>query len=462
MKTSFRLIRSIVGGCWHIHQASGIGLMPTAMKLLKGELQGNFDDEITEEDKLKTRSPKAERFLNSYHFKGGEPYISERETWYYNYFPIKMGEVLLIPMLDAIMHEDYCGVAGTKTMMGWYAKAKEDESIKAIIELKNSPGGDVIGTRSLADYKSNFPKPIIGLTEGLECSAAAYIGSTDAYKFALSKDCIFGSCGVMTTFVDWSAWYESEGVTVVDLYSKTSPLKNDAYRKALKGDFKGYTDGILFKFDTNFMGFMQENRPNISQTALNGADFLSEDALKNGLIDAIGTFEDAYNKALELANTDFKNNKQSKTMAKKIVQLSFEEGSLGYKAASLLAIKEESESSVSEENQAQDSEAETDTNTEGKEDQQASTDATLEARLTALENGNKSALAAKDKQIMQLQTQLKAANKLNPAAARSESQQEAQDPKAGVTEPIEIDGDAWRTAEAAYRESLGYPIQAKK
>lgn len=433
--------------------------MPQAMKLLKGDLQGSFDDEITEEEKLKTRSPKADRYLNSYQFKAGEPYVSERETWYYNSFPIKMGEVLLIPVLDAIMHEDYCGTAGTKTIQGWYAKAKNDDSIKAIIELKNSPGGDVIGTRTLADYKSNYPKPIVGLTEGLECSAAAYIGATDAYKFALSKDCIFGSCGVMTTFVDWSAWYEAEGVKVIDLYSKGSPLKNDAYRQALKGDYKGYTDGILFKFDSNFMEFMQENRPKISQKALKGADFLSEDAISNGLIDAIGTFEDAYNKALELANSDFKTNKQSKTMAKKLVTLQFEEGSLGAKAAALLAVKGEAKTTPEEET-VEETEEETVEETEEETVEETKEETTLEARLTSLEKGNKAALKAKDAEIEKLQAQLKAAGKTNPSAGRMQAIQEGADPKAGV-EQVE-DADAWRKAEATYRANLGYPLEEKK
>lgn len=436
--------------------------MPSAMKLLKGDFQGSFDEETTNEDKLKIRSPKADRFLNSYHFKAGEPYVSTQETWYYNCFPIKMGEILMIPVLDAIMHEDYCGVAGTKTIQGWYAKAKDDDSIKAIIELKNSPGGDVIGTRTLADYKANYPKPIVGLTEGLECSAAAYIGATDTYKFALSKDCIFGSCGVMTTFVDWSGWYEAEGVKVTDLYSKTSPLKNDAYRKAVKGDFKGYTDGILFKFDSNFMSFMQENRPKISQKALEGADFLSEDAIKNGLIDAIGTFEDAYNKAVEIANSDFKNNNQSKTMAKKIVQLSFEEGSLAHKAASLLSVKGEATDTGTgteniEEVEEESENVSTEKTTENKAEK---TENILEARLIALEKDNQSALSAKDKEIARLKGQLAAAGQTNPSAARINTIQEGFDPKAGI--PATEDSEAWREAEAAYRESIGFPLEAKK
>jgi ClpP class serine protease len=107
----------------------------------------------------------------------------------------------------------------------------------------------------------------------------------------------------MNTFQDWSGYFEKQGIKISDLYSDTSPLKNDAYRRAVKGDFKGYTEGILHSFDASFMDFMQLHRPNISKNALKGADFLSQAAIENGLIDEIGDFQAALNKANELSTT---------------------------------------------------------------------------------------------------------------------------------------------------------------
>jgi ClpP class serine protease len=51
------------------------------------------------------------------------------------------------------------------------------------------------------------------------------------------------------------------------------------------------------------MDFMQLHRPNISKNALKGADFLSESAIENGLIDEIGDFQAALDKANELSTT---------------------------------------------------------------------------------------------------------------------------------------------------------------
>lgn len=302
---------------WHIQQASAIGMMPLLAKFLAGDMEIDDDEEIRP-----GLSIQAETLLNRYSSVSAEPYISERESWYYDNFPMKMGEILMIPIVGAISQEDYCGTAGTNTVTGWYNKAANDSSIKAIIELKNTPGGEVFGTRALAEAKLRVGKTIVGLTQGLEASAGLYIGATDNYKFAISDDCIVGSCGVMTTFQDWSAWYAKNGIVVTDLYSKDSPLKNDAYRKALKGDFKGYTDGMLFKLDQSFMSFMQQHRPGVSAEALKGAEFLSKDAIEAGLIDEIGSFQDAYSFTQEAIKNPSIITKSNTTMAKKTVKIS--------------------------------------------------------------------------------------------------------------------------------------------
>ena len=302
---------------WHIQQASAMGMMPLISKFLAGDMQ--VDDEIEIGVGI---SMEGEKLLNRYVGVSAEPYVSERETWYYDNFPVRMGEILMIPIVGAISQEDYCGTAGTNTVTGWYNKAAQDKEIKAIIEVKNTPGGEVFGTRALAEVKLRVGKPIIGLSQGLECSAGLYIGATDNYKFAVSNDCLIGSCGVMTTFQDWSKWYEKNGIIVTDLYSRDSPLKNDAYRKAVKGDYKGYTDGILFKLDQSFMSFMQEHRPGISQEALQGAEFMSQDAITAGLIDAVGTFQDAYNFAQESIQNPTILTKSIINMAKKTVKMS--------------------------------------------------------------------------------------------------------------------------------------------
>lgn len=331
-RSYFHILRSILNSsnAWHIQQGAAMAYMPQIINLLKGESTPTVLDNREQREQMGKEN--FDLFVQKYSSVSAEPFLTDRENWSYDFVPLRMGDVLMIPILEPIAQYDYCGIAGTSTIANWYDRAEKDSSIKAIVEVKNTPGGEVFGTRALAERKLAFNSPIVGLTTGLQCSAGLYIGATDDYALAETSDCIIGSCGVMTTIVDMAKYYAEQGIVIHEIYSKTSPLKNDAHRKAMNGDLKGYEEGILFNFDKSFMGFMQEHRPDISKNALSGAEFMSQDAIENGLIDEIGNFQAAYDIALQAIDnpkflTSKKSNKSMKTVftlngvAEKIVNI---------------------------------------------------------------------------------------------------------------------------------------------
>lgn len=317
------LIKSVSSGSWYINHTTAMGYLPLAIALLKGENpQGLFDDDDNLAESAEVKKARMERWKNEFRASSTELYV---EDYYYDYLPLKINSnVVVIPIIGPILKEDYCGAAGLKTITAWYEKAAKDPDIVGIIELADSGGGSVFGTDELANYKTSYPKPVVDFVEGLCCSAMQYIAAASAYRIASSKNCIFGSIGVMTTLVDFTKYYADAGIDIYDLYSKTSPLKNSAYREAIeKKNFKGYTDGILYKMDQNFMGFAKQQLPNLTEAALQGADFIAEEAIANGLLDEIGTFQQAYDKVIELHSLSEKsNNKTPNKMSKKTVKLS--------------------------------------------------------------------------------------------------------------------------------------------
>lgn len=300
-RRNFHLVHAINSLPMHISKASVMSYLPSVIELMTTDIKGFYDED--DEDSEVTNQQKLTRYLGQFAAATTEAYVQD---YYYDYPPVVMnGNVVVINIQGAIMQEDYCGTAGTKTIQAWYELAKNDPKIKGVIELCNSGGGSVLGTHELANYKLNYPKPIVSLTEGLRCSAMEYIACASSWMMATSENCIVGSIGVMTTFVDYTAYYAEKGINVYELYSKTSPLKNDASRQANQGNFSGYTDGILFKLDQTFMGFVKAQRPDISEKALKGADFTAKDAFAEGLMDDIGNLADAYAKVIELSvNTD--------------------------------------------------------------------------------------------------------------------------------------------------------------
>jgi len=244
---------------------------------------------------LKTPTPQALRSeANTANFHGkinaqATPYVNaERETWLYDSYPVKIGSTVVIPIMGVITQDDYFwGVPGTKTIASWYAKANADDTVTNIIELINSPGGQVFGTNELASLKSQISKPIITSVEGMACSAAYYIASTSGKIYATSPNVIVGSVGTMTTFVSFAKYFEGLGITVRDIYASTSPDKNNPSRQAEKGNDKPYQTEILDPMDAEFMAFVVEQRPGIDPEALKGKAVTAKEGLKLGLIDGI-------------------------------------------------------------------------------------------------------------------------------------------------------------------------------
>ena len=283
-----------------IRQESAMAYLPQVIELMTAHVDGidEFDDELAKAQN--------ERFLSTFQDAISaevKPFLAD--NWYYSNPPFTVNNILVIPIRGAIMPQDYCGCAGTATIMSWYEKAKQDSSITGVLELADSGGGAVFGTPELANYKVSYPKPVLTLVEGLCCSAMEFIALGSDQIWATSEVCICGSIGVMTSFRNFKEYYAKQGISIFDIYSKASPLKNNASRLAEKGDLSGYTDGILFEMDKAFMGFASSRRK-LSQKVLDGADMVASEGMNEGLIDKIGSLTEAINYLQNKTKEDMK------------------------------------------------------------------------------------------------------------------------------------------------------------
>jgi protease-4 len=154
---------------------------------------------------------------------------------------------------------------------------------------------------------------VVAFTDGIMASAAYWIGCSASKIYASHKTVEVGSIGTAISFFDDSAWMEKQGFKDVYINADTSPDKNQDYFKALGGDTSAIKLNILNPTNDIFMNAVKENRgdklklTNIKidgvtyQEPLTGKMYLAESAIENGLIDEIGTLQDAINAAIELS-----------------------------------------------------------------------------------------------------------------------------------------------------------------
>jgi protease-4 len=198
-------------------------------------------------------------------------------------------------------------IMGQETMNKALQSAREDRNIKAVVLRINSPGGSALTSDLIwrEVEKTAMEKPVVVSISDVAASGGYYIAAPATYIFAQPTS-ITGSIGVFGTLPNASELAEKWGVSSYTLsthersatYSPLRPL-SDSFREEL-------TEGIEQTYQT-FLERVASGRSMSIESVdaiAQGRVYLAPKALELGLIDEIGTLDDAINKAAELAAID--------------------------------------------------------------------------------------------------------------------------------------------------------------
>lgn len=192
---------------------------------------------------------------------------------------------------------------GTKEISQELLRFDSLDNIKGHILKIESGGGSVNAIPVMSEAIKSLRKPIVTFVDGMMASAAMYIGSFTPYIIAGNKNDWIGSIGTMIEMAGYPQQSEdkNDGFRNVRIYADKSFNKNKEFEAAINDlNFKPVKDKILNPHNEIFINDMRQNRPNIREIETTGEIFKAGDVIGT-LIDAIGTFEDAVNKVLELS-----------------------------------------------------------------------------------------------------------------------------------------------------------------
>jgi ClpP class serine protease len=135
----------------------------------------------------------------------------------------------IIPRADSFSAAS--GLVSLDTLTAEFKAFEDDESIKRIMLLVDSPGGDVTSVSDFADLVKASEKSTVAYVYGMAASAAYWI-ATAADTVISTKTGIVGSIGVMSAI-------KKDDDDVEIIISDQSPLKNadpetDAGRSAIQ------------------------------------------------------------------------------------------------------------------------------------------------------------------------------------------------------------------------------------
>ncbi len=291
-----RLLEQVFSGIYAITKPAADAYLPMVTSILNGKFDPNQNDFSAERLKNKIRY---------IHQNAGVFQISE----YGGYSAPEdapEGSIAVVNINDVVMKYDmYCGPAGTKTKMDILQRIDKSKNINGAILVIDSPGGEGYAAKNLASYiRNEFQKPIISYVDDFAASAAYYIAAATDQIIANSIMAQVGSIGTYITLADYTDFWKAQGINVKNIYATKSTDKNKPYKDAIEGDTKLLKEDID-RFNQDFLDNMASYRDGkLGDEKIWGTGklFYAEDAYKNGLIDAIATWEETVQSFIQQFN----------------------------------------------------------------------------------------------------------------------------------------------------------------
>lgn len=281
-------LSAILKGAWFIEDQFANAHLPMVLGILQGT--GN----LTGQQFLSGAGEFETPFVLQPNGKKVNAYIYTRNGLVLDESAFVVGSIAVVPFVGPLIKYDGdCGEPGMIKRQGWISEMTSQQNCAGYISLLDCPGGQADGTPQLADYIKSINLPKAAVVLGGAYSGGAWIASAHDNIYFADKYGQFGSVGAYSTLIDYSGYFEKQGVKVKSIYPDESKDKNGAYRKALAGDeteFKADVASLAMLFRSSFA---QNRGSKLSSEEWNtGKVFNAVDSIRIGLVDGIKPLEE--------------------------------------------------------------------------------------------------------------------------------------------------------------------------
>ena len=210
--------------------------------------------------------------------------------------------------------ESYQDEVGGNTVSRLLSEANADKDVKAVVLRVNSPGGSAFASeviRQEVNALQKAGKPVVVSMGAMAASGGYWISSTADYIVA-DKNTITGSIGIFAMFPTFEKTIKKWGISSDGV--ATSELSDLSLLRPLSSELNDvFQMEIEYGYD-EFLSVVSKGRK-LSKEEVDkiaqGQVWLGQDAYKNKLVDELGNFDTALNKAIELANAKLADDQKS-------------------------------------------------------------------------------------------------------------------------------------------------------
>ena len=237
----------------------------------------------------------------------------------------KIQEVVLLPSAarEKVLMIDIDGTISSALETGFLAREKSvvarvferleraaaDPLVKAVILRLDTPGGEVTASdivyHEVLRFKERTGRPVVGLMMSVAASGGYYIASACDIIVAHPSS-LTGSIGVISIFPSLESLMSKVGVKVNVIKSGPAKDSGSPFREMTEEDRKLF-QVIIDEYYEGFLEVVARGRKGKVpaadlRTIADGRIYTAPQALKLGLIDAVGYFDDAFGQAKDLAS----------------------------------------------------------------------------------------------------------------------------------------------------------------
>jgi protease-4 len=223
--------------------------------------------------------------------------------------PIGLGDAVAVLRLDgaiASSAQDAFTVQGiTPGRVDDLLEQATASAVKAIVVRVNSPGGSAVASDQIYRALLDFDRPIVIWMDEMAASGGYYIACGGDYVFA-HPDTLTGSIGVISQFLNVEELLDEVGVDVVVITSGPRKDIGSPFREMAE-DERALWEGITDEVYEGFVEVVAQARDLPLEEVRELADgriYTGRQAQALGLVDEVGTLDDAIAKAAELGGIE--------------------------------------------------------------------------------------------------------------------------------------------------------------
>jgi protease-4 len=206
---------------------------------------------------------------------------------------------------------------------------RDNDNVKAVVLFINSPGGGVAASQALhrAILDLRLEKPVVAFMASVAASGG-YYAACAADSIVATEGTLTGSIGVIASFLRTEELYQKLGLEVTIIKSGRYKDVGSQHREMTAAE-KDYLGELLDEVYAQFVTAVSETR-GISIDRMDevaeGRLLTGEKALEVGLVDRIGSYEDAIMMAARMGGIEGEPNIVKKHRRRSVYERIFGEG----------------------------------------------------------------------------------------------------------------------------------------